>query len=92
VANLVVKGELVEIRDGLKYLVDQFNGAVGFENDSEGIWGQRNAEDAMGDFASNWKIHREKMTKRMDTLHEKVEKAVDQWKDADQNLADAFNK
>jgi hypothetical protein len=92
VADLVVKGELEAIRDGLKALVDEFNGAVGFEHDSKGIWGQRNAENAMGDFASNWKIHREKMTKRMDTLHNKVEKAVDQWNDADQKLADAFNK
>lgn len=91
-ADLVVKGDLDGISDGLKYLVEQFDGAVGFEHDSAGIWGQQTAEKVMGDFASNWKIHREKMTKRMKTLQEKVEKAAQQWKDADQKLAESFNK
>jgi hypothetical protein len=92
VADLVVKGDLEAIRDGLKYLIDQFNGAVDFEDNSAGIWGQQDAEDAMGDFASNWTIHREEMTEGMQALEEDVKQVVAQWKDAEQKLTEAVSK
>jgi hypothetical protein len=90
--DLVVTADLDVIRDGLKTLIDEFAGALDFENDSEGIWGQKNAERSMGDFADNWRIHRDKMTERMKKLKETVEKVADQWRDADQKLSDSFTK
>ena len=91
-ADLVVKSDLTDIRDGLKYLIDQFAGALDFENDSVGIWGQHNAESAMGDFADNWQLHRNKMTERMKKLKETVDKVIEQWQDADQQLSESFNE
>lgn len=91
-ADVVVTSDLDAIRDGLKTLVDEFAGALDFENDSEGIWGQRNAERSMGDFADNWTIHRDKMTERMKKLKETVQKVIEQWTDADQKLSQAFDK
>jgi hypothetical protein len=46
----------------------------------------------MGDFADNWRLHRDKMTDRMKKLKETVEKVADQWRDADQQLSQAFDK
>jgi hypothetical protein len=92
VADLVVTSDLDAIRDGLKVLIDEFAGALDFVDDSEGIWGQSNAESSMGDFADNWTIHRDKMTERMKKLKETVEKVSDQWRDADQSLSDSFKK
>jgi hypothetical protein len=91
VPDLVVTSDLDAIRDGLKTLIDEFAGALDFENDSVGIWGQKNAESSMGDFADNWTIHRDKMTERMKKLKETVEKVADQWRDADQKLSEAFH-
>jgi hypothetical protein len=92
VADLVVSGDLDAIRDGLKTLIDEFAGAIDFTNDSKGIWGQSNAERSMGDFADNWRIHRDKMTDRMKKLKDTVEKVAAQWGDADQKLAESFQK
>jgi hypothetical protein len=92
VADLVVTGDLDSIRDGLQTLTDEFAGAIHFTDDSKGIWGQQNAEHTMGDFAKNWRIHRDKMTDRMKKLKDKVEKVAEHWGDADQQLADSFQK
>ncbi|WP_239311324.1 MULTISPECIES: hypothetical protein [unclassified Frankia] len=90
--DLVVTSDLDVIRDGLKILVDEFAGALDFENDSVGIWGQHNAESSMGDFADNWTIHRDKMTERMKKLKDTVEKVAEQWRDADDKLSEAFQQ
>jgi hypothetical protein len=90
-ADLVVKDDLVSLVSDLNELISQFEGALDFQNDYKGIWGQLNANLSMGDFADNWTVHRDKMVTSMKTLRDAVSKANDAWAQADQKLAASFS-
>jgi hypothetical protein len=79
VADLVVQ-DLQDLIDDLKYLTDQFRGALDWQNAGKGNWGQKNANSTMGDFAANWRIHRDKMVKAMDSFGKTVQDCEDYWK------------
>ncbi len=85
-ADLVVKEDLVALADDLDELVDQFQGALDFENDHDGDWGQYNANLSMGDFADNWTTNRNKMVESMKTLSSKAREAALAWDDIDTQL------
>ncbi|MEY9874618.1 putative DNA-binding protein YlxM (UPF0122 family) [Streptacidiphilus sp. MAP12-33] len=84
-ADLVVK-DLQTLVNDLNELISQFEGALDFQNDDKGLWGQHNANLSMGDFADNWTVHRDAMVKDMKTLRDKVTKVDEAWSQGDQNL------
>jgi hypothetical protein len=88
-ADLVVK-DLQTLVGDLNELIGQFEGALDFQNDDKGLWGQHNANLSMGDFADNWTVHRDAMVKSMKSLRDKVSKVDDSWSQADQQLLDSF--
>lgn len=88
-ADLVVK-DLQTLVSDLNELIGQFEGALDFQNDDKGWWGQLNANLSMGDFADNWTVHRDDMVKSMKSLRDKVSKVDDSWAQADQQLLDSF--
>ncbi|MFI9102993.1 hypothetical protein ACIGXA_20965 [Streptomyces fildesensis] len=88
-ADLVVK-DLKDLVSDLNELISQFEGALDFQNDDKGLWGQHNANLSMGDFADNWTVHRDAMVKDMKSLRDKVTKIDDAWSQADQQLLDTF--
>lgn len=88
-ADLVVK-DLDKLVSDLNELISQFEGALDFQNDDKGLWGQLNANLSMGDFADNWTVHRDAMVKDMKALRDKVQKVDDAWNQSDQQLRDSF--
>ena len=88
-ADLVVK-DLSTLVSDLNELISQFEGALDFQNDDKGLWGQLNANLSMGDFADNWTVHRDAMVKDMKSLRDKVSKIEDGWNQADKQLLDTF--
>jgi predicted DNA-binding protein YlxM (UPF0122 family) len=90
-ADLVVK-DLQDLVNDLNELISQFEGALDFQNDDKGKWGQLNANLSMGDFADNWTVHRDAMVKSMKALRDKVQKVDDAWSQADQQLLETFQQ
>jgi hypothetical protein len=88
-ADIVVK-DLAGLAADLNELISQFEGALDFQNDYKGIWGQLNANLSMGDFADNWTVHRDEMVKDMKALRDKVVKVNDAWTEADKQLLESF--
>lgn len=88
-ADLVVK-DLQALVSDLNELISQFEGALDFQNDDKGLWGQHNANLSMGDFADNWTVHRDAMVKDMKSLRDKVTKIDDAWSQGEQQLLDTF--
>jgi hypothetical protein len=88
-ADLVVK-DLQDLVSDLNELISQFEGALDFQNDDKGLWGQHNANLSMGDFADNWTVHRDAMVKDMKSLRDKVTKIDQSWAQADKQLLDSF--
>jgi len=88
-ADLVVK-DLKDLVNDLNELISQFEGALDFQNDDKGLWGQHNANLSMGDFADNWTVHRDAMVKDMKSLRDKVTKIDDAWSQGEQQLMDTF--
>ncbi len=84
--DLVVNDELTNLASDLNELVSQFEGALDFQNDFKGLWGQLNANLSMGDFADNWTTNRNKMVEDMKKLSQKVTAASDGWEKADVEL------
>ena len=85
-ADLVVKDDLKILADDLHELISQFEGALDFQNDDKGKWGQLNANLSMGDFADNWTVHRNKMVKDMKSFRDKVVKVSDAWEQGEAQL------
>jgi hypothetical protein len=88
-ADLVVK-DLQQLVSDLNELIGQFEGALDFQNDDKGLWGQHNANLSMGDFAANWTIHRDAMVKDMKSLRDEVDKVDQAWAQSDQQMQDSF--
>ncbi|MDH6142766.1 MULTISPECIES: hypothetical protein [Kitasatospora] len=90
-ADLVVK-DLQTLINDLNELISQFEGALDFQNDDKGLWGQHNANLSMGDFAANWTVHRDAMVKDMKALRDKVTKIDTAWTQGDKQLLDSLQK
>lgn len=89
-ADLVVKDDLKNLVADLDELISQFKDADDFQDDCKGLWGQRNANLSMGDFADNWKIHRKKIVKEMEGLRDKVQKVEEAWEETDRRLLESL--
>ncbi|WP_369392458.1 hypothetical protein AB5J72_36405 [Streptomyces sp. CG1] len=87
-ADVVVK-DLQDLVSQLNELISQFEGALDFQDDDKGIWGQHNANLSMGDFADNWTVHRDAMVKSMKALCDKVTKVDQAWAQAGKQLRDS---
>jgi hypothetical protein len=90
-ADLVVK-DLKDLISDLHYLIDQFQGALDWQNAGKGHWGQLNANLTMGDFAANWRIHRDRMVKSMKSFQKSIEDLDIDWDDVDHKLASTLEE
>ena len=90
-ADIVVK-DLADLARDLSELIGQFEGALDFQDEFKGHWGQLNANLSMGDFADNWTGSRDKMVEAMEKFGEKVEGADQAWAEAEKNLVDSLEQ
>ena len=54
-------------------LISEFEGALDFQNDDKGLWGQHNANLSMGDFADNWPSTATRWSRTMKKLRDNGE-------------------
>jgi hypothetical protein len=91
-ADLVVKDDLASLADDLNSLISEFQNANSYQDGDKGKWGQLNANLSMGDFADNWKQHRDDMVKKMQSLLDSVNQVNQAWAQADQQLRDSLEQ
>lgn len=89
--DLVVK-DLDVLVSNLNELISQFEGALDFQNDEKGQWGQLNANLSMGDFADNWTVHRNKMVDAMKKFRDKVKELDEAWTEAEKQMRDSMEQ
>ncbi|ROT33428.1 hypothetical protein [Micromonospora sp. HM5-17] len=90
-ADIVVK-DLADLARDLSELISQFEGALDFQNEYKGHWGQLNANLSMGDFADNWTGSRDKMVESMKKFRESVEGADQAWSEAERQMLDSLEE
>jgi hypothetical protein len=83
--------DLQELVSHLNELIGQFEGALDFQDEDKGLWGQHNANLSMGDFADNWTVHRDEMIRDLKRLRDKVTKVNDSWAQVDQQLEQSLS-
>jgi len=84
---------LGEYQNNLTFVKNEFAGLHDQIHtlDHDSVWGADEVKHAMDTFQGNWKIHREKLEKSIDTLLEMVQKTVGYFQEADQELAKALH-
>jgi hypothetical protein len=88
--DLRVDASLDDTNRDLKAIHDEFDKAQSNADESSGIWGQADVEDAMNEFAHDWYVHRDKINQRLGKLSERVDQACTAWNDADKQLTDSL--
>lgn len=73
--------------DALHRLRDEFDGATKLADQTEGIWGNGHVSDAIHDFASNWKLHKEKLVAKMQKVEDATAGCVETFQKADSKIA-----
>jgi hypothetical protein len=72
-----------ELRD----LVSKFNGTARFGDGSSGAVAHPRVIDALDEFASNWRRHREKLTKHLDAVAQMATDSEQTYRETDDELA-----
>ena len=84
--------ELAHSRDELAALIEEFHNAESIAAD--GDVGSAQVLDALHEFASNWKVHKQRLIEEMTAVHDMVDKTIHGFLDADnalaKNIADAI--
>jgi cytochrome c556 len=74
-------------RQALHSLREEFDHATDLADRTEGIWGNGHVSDAIHDFASNWKLHKEKLVAKMQKVEDATEGCLDTFQKADTKIA-----
>lgn len=88
--DLIVDATLDDTNRDLKRIKDEFENASKRADQTARIWGQRDVERAMDEFADNWRVHRDDILEGLGKLSERVEQACATWSDADKQLASSL--
>jgi hypothetical protein len=79
--------QLTASRDALHQLHDEFSNATKLADETSGIWGNGHVSDAIHEFASNWKLHREKLLGKMSKVEDATAGCIDSFQHADAKIA-----
>jgi hypothetical protein len=85
-------GMLADTAGELRGLVSEFNGVSRFGEDSGSAVGHPSVIDALDEFASNWKRHREKLTKHLDAVAQMAEDSEKTYRETDDKLAQSLEE
>lgn len=80
-------GQLTASWEALRRLREEFDGATKLADSTEGIWGNGHVADAIHDFASNWKLHKEKLVAKMQKVEDATGGCLDTFEKADAKIA-----
>jgi len=90
-ADLVINAKVLEDSAArLTSIKTEFDNVDKHSNADSSIWGQSDVRWAMGKFASDWKIHRQKISAAVGDLQKKVEEMQKGFTDTEQKLADSI--
>lgn|SRR3954465_455525 len=90
-----LKADLDHIRqagNAIKHLNDEFRNAGDIVGDYDGALGDDHLRDKLHEFASNWDVHRKRLTEDLDTFAKWALDAADAYAHGDKQLADALEK
>lgn len=76
----------------LASLKSDFDGIEGSTSGSKDVWSHGSVADAMDEFSGNMDYNRKKLSEKMKNCHDKIETTLTTFRDADQDLADSFDK
>jgi hypothetical protein len=82
----VIKG----MGTGLAHVKKAFDGLDKLKNKYTDDFGESRLADKFADFAGNWELSREKLTKEIDALAQIAKAAAQAYEDIDHQLADAI--
>lgn len=76
----------------LKTLKSEFDNIEGNTSDSVDVWSHDKVRDAMDEFSGNMDYNRKKLSQKIEECTEKITTTLTTFRDADQDLADSFDK
>lgn len=79
--------QLTASRDALSQLRGEFDDATKLADATDGIWGNGHVADAIHDFASNWKLHKEKLVAKMQKVEDATAGCIQTFQEADGKIA-----
>lgn len=74
--------------ESIKSAFDDLEGSV---SDASDDWGDDQISGAMHSFATNWSYHRKKLSSKIDSSKQKIDKTMDSFEKADKDLASKIN-
>ena len=88
---IVTSAVLEESSAKLVEIAHEFTTAGDRVSEDADVWGQRDVTAAMGEFVSNWKIHRGKISTAVDDLQKKVHDMSEAWRATEQAITDGLS-
>lgn len=85
---IITRAVLEDSTTKLQHISDELEHQRSDDRELDQVYGQHDVQKAMHDFSGDWKIHRNKMKGAVKDLHDKVQKAADNWTAVDQDLHD----
>lgn len=76
----------------LQNLKSEFDNIEANTSDSVDVWSHDTVRDAMSEFAGNMDYNRKKLSQKIADCGEKISTTLQTFRDADQDLADSFDK
>ena len=88
---IITKAVLEDSAAKLQHISDELEHQKSDDRALTEVYGQHDVQRAMHDFSGDWKIHRNKMKGAVKDLHEKMQKASDNWASLEQDLHDKLS-
>lgn len=88
-----LKADITRIRqsaDSVAAIRTAFNDTPGVVERASGALGNEELADKLHDFATNWKVHRERLTEDLEKFAAWAHKAADEYEKGDRQLAEAL--
>jgi uncharacterized protein YukE len=76
----------------LQTLKNEFDNIESNTSDSLDVWSHDKVRDAMDEFSGNMDYNRKKLSQKITDCGEKISTTLQTFRDADQDLADSFDK
>lgn len=81
---------VTDSRDRVGRVNDELDHQKSSDKENRGVFGEKHLESTFKDFSGDWKLHREKLRKNVDKLHQNLVNMNDAFVDVQQQLTDGL--
>ncbi|WIE61534.1 hypothetical protein DEI97_017585 [Curtobacterium sp. MCLR17_032] len=85
---IITRAVLEDSTTKLQHISDELEHQKSDDRALTEVYGQHDVQKAMHDFSGDWKIHRNKMKGAVKDLHEKMQKATENFTDLEHDLTE----